>query len=298
MTVSTHGLQPLNLRLLLGSLAGVYTIQSLVGTFTLQGIPAVLRAEGVSTHQIGLFYLAMLPWALKFLWSPQVERYRKQRPDLRNHSLLITGSQWSIVLIMALFLTPLLYSTLAALFACVLAMALLSSVADISADGLAVDQLSERQHSLGNMMQVGGSYLGAMLGSGVFIYLSGTSGWHSAISVLMVAVLLMSLPALQLRKRQGRVSSNDIPQAPSLRRAFRNPIIRRGMLWILICQIGTRLTLAMLMPFMVDQQIELADLGLLAAGGWCADESAGCITERPAATQNQTHHRADAGATL
>ena len=58
--------QVIKLKPLLAILASVYTIQSLVSMFTLQGLPAVMRSEGVETSQIGLFYLAMLPWVAKF----------------------------------------------------------------------------------------------------------------------------------------------------------------------------------------------------------------------------------------
>ncbi len=58
--------QRIKLKPLLAVLASVYTIQSLVSMFTLQGLPAVMKYEGLNTSQIGLFYLAMLPWVAKF----------------------------------------------------------------------------------------------------------------------------------------------------------------------------------------------------------------------------------------
>ncbi len=70
--------QGIKLKPLLAVLASVYTIQSLVSMFTLQGLPAIMRHEGIDTSQIGLFYLAMLPWVAKFLWSPWIERQRKR----------------------------------------------------------------------------------------------------------------------------------------------------------------------------------------------------------------------------
>ena len=91
----------LSLKPLLTILASVYTIQSLVGMFTLQGLPAVLRSEGISTSQIGLFYLAMLPWAFKFLWAPYIEAKRK-RSGLISHGRLIVLAQSSIIIILSL----------------------------------------------------------------------------------------------------------------------------------------------------------------------------------------------------
>lgn len=56
--------------------AGIYITQSAIGGLTFQGIPAVLRAEGAGLDVIGLVSLLMLPWALKFLWAPALERLR------------------------------------------------------------------------------------------------------------------------------------------------------------------------------------------------------------------------------
>ncbi|MEI8639381.1 MFS transporter [Vibrio coralliilyticus] len=150
---TTLGLKPL-----LAVLAGVYTIQSLVGMFTLQGLPAVLRSEGISTSQIGLFYLAMLPWALKFLWAPYVEARRK-RNGLLSHGRLIGLAQLGVVIVLAGMALTSAIQLPVLLFAGVFALALLSTVADISTDGLAVDRLPQESRHLGNSMQVGGLIL-------------------------------------------------------------------------------------------------------------------------------------------
>ena len=57
---------------LLGSL---YLAQGLPDGFFRQTLPVMLRREGVSLEGIGLATLLMLPWGLKFLWAPLVDRY-------------------------------------------------------------------------------------------------------------------------------------------------------------------------------------------------------------------------------
>ena len=56
------------------AIGGLYVAQSVIGGITWAGLPAVLRAEGVSLDRIGLVSLIALPWALKFLWAPAVDR--------------------------------------------------------------------------------------------------------------------------------------------------------------------------------------------------------------------------------
>src|SRR5688500_12173838 len=58
------------------TLGGLYVGQSIIGGVTFSALPSILRDRGVPLDQIGLTYLAVLPWVLKFLWAPAIERYR------------------------------------------------------------------------------------------------------------------------------------------------------------------------------------------------------------------------------
>src|SRR5689334_18065525 len=56
---------------LLGTL---YFAQGLPFGFFVQAIPVILRKAGVSLSAIGFVSLLTLPWALKFLWAPYLDR--------------------------------------------------------------------------------------------------------------------------------------------------------------------------------------------------------------------------------
>lgn len=253
---------------LLAILASVYTIQSLIGMFTLQGLPAVMRSEGISTSQIGLFYLAMLPWGLKFLWSPYIERQRKQGSVFVRHAVIIILAQFCMVAMLVLLSLTSAVSHLNAVFACVLVLTLASTFADITADGLAVDQLPVKKRYLGNIMQVGGAYCGAVFGGGLFIYVMGFVSWQYALLILAALVLVMSLPTWSLfRMKEVSLSANVEDAKPSLSKSLQNPLVRTGLVLVIVSQLGTRGALSMMMPFLYDQGLSLANLGLLVAGG-------------------------------
>lgn len=258
---------PLTMPLVLAALAGIYTIQSIIGMLTFQGIPAILRAEGISTTQIGLLYLIMLPWALKFLWAPAIERFRQRDHGLKRHCILISGGQWLMAcsLLTLVFFPP--TNHLGQLFIGLTVIALISTLVDITADGFAVDQLSRRHYSYGNVMQVGGSYLGAILGGGLFIYITDQFNWQIGLTVLAAGIILMSLPALSLINRQKARTVPKSNTPPSLITAWRKPTIRYGLLLVVMTQFGTRMVLVMMMPFMIDRGIDLSSLGLITAGG-------------------------------
>lgn len=267
--------QPLGMSLLLGTLLGSYIIQSTVGMFTFQGLPAILRAEGVSTVNISLLYVMMLPWVLKFLWAPKVERYRKKSVGFGNHCKLSLSGNFLLALSLLLMTLFPPQSAWEMMLACLFLMALIATVVDITNDGFAVDQLPQKNHSLGNVAQVGGSYLGAMVGGGLFIYVADSYGWRFGLSIMAAAVVLMALPALLLRNRKNETqdpvlnvhNSDSKAPSPSIKGAWENPSIRNALFIVCVSQIGTRLVLSMMMPFMIDQKIQLSEIGLLAAGG-------------------------------
>ncbi len=52
-----------------------------------------------------------------------------------------------------------------------------------------------------------------MIGGGLFIYLAGSVGWRTGLSVMAAAVVLMAIPVLLLRNRKkcSRVISLHVP---------------------------------------------------------------------------------------
>lgn len=162
-------------RQVLPAIAGIYISQTLITALTTQALPSLLRGAGVSLQIIGLTALLWVPWGVRFLWTPAVERWRLPagRGDRRSRSLILAG-QW---LIAALLLVPgmlalaghfVLPSCAVWIVAGLLLAALVAATTDVASDGFTVEQLSGQQRGWGNVAQVGGSYIGAMLGAGAF----------------------------------------------------------------------------------------------------------------------------------
>jgi len=72
---------------------------------------------------------------------------------------------------------------------------------------------------------------------------------------------------IPLKNTSPKKQDNSEPVLPSIKRAWQNSSIRKTLFFVALSQAGTRLVLAMMMPFFIDQGLALADLGLLAAGG-------------------------------
>ncbi|MDM3660837.1 MFS transporter, partial [Proteus mirabilis] len=72
----------------------------------MQSVPTLLRSEGFSLSLIGVTSLFMLPWTLKFLWSPFIERLRLPcgKRFRRSRNLIRIGQSLVALLVFLLIL--------------------------------------------------------------------------------------------------------------------------------------------------------------------------------------------------
>lgn len=245
--------------LLLGAL---YLAQGLPYGFFTQALPVVLREMGVSLGNIGLSSLLALPWVLKFLWAPVVDRTSTRR------RWLLTLQATSVILAVLLALAdPEGPGGIKVMLVAVLLTNLVAATQDIATDGLAVTMLSREERGLGNGIQVGGYRVGMILGGGLLLVLFDKAGWTPTMIGLAVLLALASLPLLAERNLP-----EPVPEPPS----GANPwswVQRDGALaWICVLvafKAGDYLAGGMLRPYLVDLGLSKTDIGvILGTGGF------------------------------
>jgi MFS transporter (putative signal transducer) len=245
------------------AIGGLYVGQSIISGVTFSALPSVLRDRGLPLDQIGLTYLAVLPWVLKFLWAPAIERYRlpSTGPSRSRSIVLIGGLISAACFVLAAVIGPTSFVPLMALF---MVVAFAASTVDIACDGHAVESLSERYHGWGNAAQVGGAYLGSAIGSGLFLVLVARVDWAQAMIVMAALLVLLGLPFI--------LSPAIIPvdvrsHRPSLRDALIRPEMRKGLALAALYAVSQKWGLAMLGPFLVDSGLDLDSLGIVNGAG-------------------------------
>lgn len=242
------------------SIGGLYVAQSVISGMTWTGLPAVLRSEGLPLDRIGLMYLIILPWALKFLWAPAIERVRLP-PHGANRSAMIVAIG-GLVSVVGLFAAGLLGpAALLPTLGVLLVIAFAASTVDITCDGYAVENLARRHHGWGNAAQVGGAYLGSAVGGGLFLVLVDAAGWQSASFAMALAILLLGLPFVLRASQHPPAGART--HRPSLAAALARPEIRKGLLVAALFVLAQKVALSMLGPFLIDKGLDLATLGLL-----------------------------------
>ncbi|BDH58591.1 hypothetical protein MTP03_35300 [Tsukamurella sp. PLM1] len=118
-------------------LTGLYFAQGLPFGFFTNAVPVLLRDAGLSLTAISLTSLLYLPWGLKFLWAPAVDRLGTRRRWLLATQLGSAGVAFALA---ATDLT----GSLRWLFVAIAAINLLSATQDVATDGLAVRLLDAR----------------------------------------------------------------------------------------------------------------------------------------------------------
>jgi MFS transporter (putative signal transducer) len=141
-------------------------------------------------------------------------------------------------------------------------IAMIASTVDIACDGFTVEQLHGRVRGWGNVMQVGGGYLGMTLGAGLFLVLVGKCGWWIAMLSMASLAMLLTLPALLSHEPPG-AAAPDHTARPSLRAAFARAPIRLGLLVLVLFQVAPRMVQGIAGPFLVDRGADLVTLGMV-----------------------------------
>jgi PAT family beta-lactamase induction signal transducer AmpG len=132
----------------LGLLGSLYFAQGLPFGFFTQALPVLMRKSGHSLGQIGFSSLLALPWALKFLWAPAVDRYWDPRLG-RRRSWILPLQLAGVAILTILALSGGAHS-LRAIIVAILLLNLVAATQDIGTDGLAVDILAERERGIAN----------------------------------------------------------------------------------------------------------------------------------------------------
>lgn len=250
----------------------LYIAQSVPMSLFSTLLPVLMREDNFSLTSIGLLQCIKLPWIIKFLWAPLVDR---------NTSNLKTYKKWIFCseAVYAFLILAIALLNLKTDFLLILVLIVLSFVAsgtqDIATDALTTLSFNRKERSRGNSMQSMGSFAGSLVGGGLLLVLYKYIGWTSMLLGLSVFVLIMLIPLYQYKDKSFTSHSGRVPIGmKDLLSFFRQRRIGSQLTFLVLFNSGLIGTLAMLKPWLVDLHYPMAHIGLMFSvfGSLC-----GCI---------------------
>lgn len=241
----------------LALLGTLYFTQGLPYGFFTQALPVLMRKEGWSLGAIGLTSLLALPWALKFLWAPLVDRWFWPHIG-RRRSWILPLQVLTVLFLAAIAMVP-AGSAIPVLIASVFVVNLLAATQDIATDGLAVELLPPSERGIANGIQVAGYRLGMIVGGGALLIAYDDVGWAGTFGAMAVLVALMTIPIALTREEPVPIESAPRPLVHFLRRPGAIPILILTASW----KFGESFAMGMLRPYLADLGLGLADVGRL-----------------------------------
>lgn len=174
-----------------------------------QAMQAWLTQEGLDLATIGFLGLVAMPYALKFLWAPLLDRFEPPWLGRRRGWLICFQLLLALVLFQIAQVSP---SQQPVLFACLaVAISFLSASQDIMFDAWRTDVLPQAERGLGSSLMVA-SYRAAMVMSGgvAFIWAEQWQSWAAVYQVMAWFMLAAAVLTLLFAVRYEREPSHQL----------------------------------------------------------------------------------------
>lgn len=251
-----------------GILSALYFAQGVPFGLFSQAVPSILRQGNVSLQVIGLTSLLAAPWALKFLWSPWLDRAPFWAPEHRRRGWLIPiQSLVVLALVVLAFVDP--WKTPEALMAMVLVVNFLNASQDIPTDGLAVDVLPAEERGRGNGIQVGGYRLGMLVGGAATLWVIDAFGWQTGLLATAFVAALCVVPIIFMKEPESLGVERKIGLGAGLGSMWKflsNRAVLRFIGLIAAFKLGDALANGMIKPMLIDLGLSLGDIGRISGG--------------------------------
>ncbi len=221
-------------------------------------VPVWLAASGMSLAGIGLASGASLPWVLKFLWAPLVDRLGSRRLWIR----ICLGLLAVTTAILAGADPARHAGQLAALL---LFYVTLSATQDIAIDAYTIETTHGRELGVANSVRIAAYRSASFVSSALLVWVAARRGWHAAFlgGAALLAALALATLVLPSPKRE---TAHPPTLAEPIQALFRRPGIWSVVLFALLFKLDISAMEPMTKPFWVASGFSLDQIAALTTG--------------------------------
>ncbi|MBI4925687.1 MAG: AmpG family muropeptide MFS transporter [Bdellovibrio sp.] len=247
----------------------------LVNGFT-SGVPLALTAgtlqawmkdKNVDLTTIGIFSLVGIPYTLKFLWAPVMDRFVPAFLGRRRGWLLISQIALAFFIAMMAFAKPLESPFMLAFLAVLVAFS--SASQDIVIDAYRTEILNPEELGVGAGTYIMGYRIGMLVSGAVALILADHFSWKSVYLIMsgtIVIGILMTFfsPEPKVREKPPKTLSEAVILP------FVDFLKRKGSLellaFILFYKLDVIMTMALMTPFLMQIEFSKSDIGYVLKG--------------------------------
>ena len=268
-------------------LLSLYFAQGFPAGLVAHVLPPLMRENGLPLEYIGFIKMLALPWVLKFLWAPWVDKTNVGGWG-QHRGWILTMIAWSMLMLglMALVSPRQLmastglavngsgyfpYLMLGLFFILILGLNLGASTQDIATDGLAVKLLPPPMRGWGNALQVGGYKVGMIVCSSLLLMSIDLVGWPVSMGLMVVVMSCCLLPVLFFNEARtfppANTSEADAVSGPVALplKTYLGFLHQPGIAWwvalLLLFKLPDSLASGMIKPLLVDVGLSLTEIG-------------------------------------
>jgi PAT family beta-lactamase induction signal transducer AmpG len=218
-------------------------------------IPVYFKVSGVSLTEIGLASLLGLPWTLKILWSPLVDRFGERR-------VWVTGCLIALALLTALVPWFDASAPAVGLWAVLLAITIASATQDVAIDAYTIGLVERGEEGDANGVRVSAYRVALIVSGGGLVLLAPWIGWRAGF--MIAAVLFAALAVASWGA--PRVVVPDVARRDVLAPLWRwlsRPGAWAVFLFVLGYKLGDAAIGPMVKPFWIDRGLSVAEIGVV-----------------------------------
>lgn len=247
------------LRVRLGWVAAIAFASGFPFGLVNETVPIYLRTHGVSLVEIGQLSKLSLPWSLKWLWAPLVDRHGTRR-------------QWIAACLAGLAALTFTLGTLdvgrlgSGFWFVLVLIVVLSATQDVAIDAYTIQSTTTRELGVANSVRITSYRVAMLTAGGLLVWVAGRIGWSESFSVgaaLLCALTLCALLLPPVERPAGRAPNVWEP----LRELLGRPGIGTVIVFALIFKFDIAALEPMMRPFWVDRGLSLEEIGAVVTSG-------------------------------
>ena len=231
---------------------------------TESALQAWLKDVHVSNAQIGVFSYVALPYLLKFLWAPLLDRYSLPLLGRRRGWILLSQLLLAAMMAALAFQDP--ASSLVGISVCALGIVFLSATQDVVIDAYRADIATPAERGPAVTANSIGYRAAAYIAPAVALLIADYAGWRPALLVVAAMMALFVFATLSAREPVSYA-----PPPPSLRASVVEPLkaltAAPGALsmlgLVMVFKLGDAFALKLFTPFMMDVGFSKTEIGIV-----------------------------------